>query len=373
MKFEEIQNALGKYLIINKETDYLLDIMIAVALSVECKDPIWIMIQAPSSSGKSKHLKLLDELPGFHKLFSLSPKTLFSGHTEAGGGFIPSRMGNSGILCIPDFTTVLSARIYDRKEIFSQLRMAFDGEAGRASGVDVKNINTWHGKIALIAGVTDVIEIVKSKMSLLGERFLYYRYDTSNLNLDNFHYKMGTNNNSQKIEIQDHINQFVKEKIKTVVKTAISPEVETWIKDASKYIAQARAAVQRDSFTKEITSKADPEGNYRLIEQLSTFHVCLITVNGNKSRTHNIMKEIIISSVPGFRMKLINLISVANMTTAKLSDELGFTQNIIRRELEDMVAQKIIIKISDEKAHRWCLSPEFKKLHLNVFNKSYPN
>ncbi len=370
MKFEQIQKEVGKYLIITKKTDYILDIMLAVAISVDCDKPLWIMIQAPSSSGKSKYLEMLDGLPDFHKLFSLTSKALFSGNKYGKGGYIPELFEEKGILCFPDFTHVLSTRSIYRNEIFSQLRMIYDGEAGRATGVDVECFKTWHGKISLIIGVTDAIEKVKSKMTDLGERFLYYRYDNSGIILNDFHYKICANDGKQKKIIQDLINQFVKEKRKTGVETTISPKTETWIKDASQYIAQARSVVERDSYMKEINYVFKPEAPFRLIIQLSNFYVCLITVNGNESRTHNILKEIVISSVPEIRMNIINLISVANiMTTSKLSNELGYTKNIIRRELEDLVAQKIIVKkTSDDKADKWSLSPEFRKLHLNVFN-----
>ena len=184
--FQSIQAEIAESLVVDKEQDYLLDILLASTLSIELERPLFMMVQAASSSGKSAYLILFDKCAHFHKLHSLTPRTLFSGHSDAEGGYIPAVMKKKGILCIPDFTTVLSECKSNRNEIFSQLRIAYDGEGGRATGVDVKNIQDrqWRGKLACICAVTGKIELFKSKASDLGERFLYYRHTAVELNAE---------------------------------------------------------------------------------------------------------------------------------------------------------------------------------------------
>ena len=48
------------------------------------------------------------------KHHQITGKTLFSAHENAGGGLIPVQIGSKGIICFPDFTTVLSRNSRDR-------------------------------------------------------------------------------------------------------------------------------------------------------------------------------------------------------------------------------------------------------------------
>ena len=60
--FISIQSGIAKCLIVDKDTDYLLDIILASCLSVELDRPLFMMIQGASSSGKSEYLKLFDRI-----------------------------------------------------------------------------------------------------------------------------------------------------------------------------------------------------------------------------------------------------------------------------------------------------------------------
>ena len=46
LTFEDLQESLLKHYYFDKDKDYLLDICLAVILSIECNNPVWLMIQA---------------------------------------------------------------------------------------------------------------------------------------------------------------------------------------------------------------------------------------------------------------------------------------------------------------------------------------
>jgi len=180
--FNSIQKEISKSIIMDIETDYLLDVVFATCLSQKLERPLFMMIQAPSSSGKSEVLKLMDGYENFYKQHDLSCRTLFSGHEKAKGGFIPHVIGEEGILCIPDFTTVLSGRSADRSAVFSQLRIAYDGEGGRSTGVDVGNTVNWKGKIAcLVTRVDGDIVYINPRGLKLQENMSLFGTNTYNL------------------------------------------------------------------------------------------------------------------------------------------------------------------------------------------------
>ncbi|MBT7884255.1 MAG: hypothetical protein HN641_10490 [Candidatus Marinimicrobia bacterium] len=371
MGFENIQNKIGEYLIIDKESDYLLEIILAVAISLEFDRPLWVMIQAPSSSGKSENLKFMDGLPDFHKLFSLTGKTLFSGHDIAEGGYIPIRIKEKGILCLPDFTSVLSASANIRNEIFSQLRMAYDGEGSRGTGVNVKSIKTWHGKIALIIGVTDVIEKIKNKMTDLGERFIYYRHDITNIDFRKFKYDKGKNNREKEKEIQRLITDLVLEKRSIVAEIEFPSEIEGWILQSCIFIAQTRAVVERGSYNKEINYIHKPEMPFRLAKQLRTLYLSLKSFQNDESRILEILYLVINSCIPELRKKIIDKIIKNGPTEVKVISKItGYSAKFLYRELQDMQRQKLLIRIESENPKKWQLHPEFQKLYESIFSNN---
>ena len=76
----------------------------------------------------------------------------------------------------PDFTTTLTKGKYTLDSIMSQLRVTYDGDANRITGMDTQRREPWNGKVGVLLAVTDEIERFKKKASGLGERFLYFRH-----------------------------------------------------------------------------------------------------------------------------------------------------------------------------------------------------
>ncbi len=88
-------------MVMGPENDYIVDLLLAVALSKETDRPLWLMIVAPPSSGKTEMLRLISTNPEYHQIPSLTPRFLFSGHPTAQGGYMLREVGKKGILCIP--------------------------------------------------------------------------------------------------------------------------------------------------------------------------------------------------------------------------------------------------------------------------------
>lgn len=371
--FSEIQSAIHSYLRFEENADYIIDLTLAGAMSLQFDQPVWIMIIAPSSSGKTEILRLFKRVLRFHYLFNITPKTLFSGHPKAKGGFIPREIGEAGILCFPDFTTVLSARPDDRKGILNQLRVAYDGLAGRGTGVDEGEMPNWTGKIAFIGGVTNAIERFKSKMTDLGERFIYYKHPTPQFDESYFAVK-----DDQIEETRDQISYLIRDFIATkspaVKGYTIDQVTEKWIVKMAQLISQGRAAVDRDGYTKDITYVHEPEGIWRLRGELRILYRCLLCIHeGNVIRPLEILGGIVKSSIPELRAKIVDALlnSEKPTPTTRIATQIGLPTNSTRHVLQEMAAHQMIIRIKpDEGAKnvdRWELSWEFKELWQNVF------
>ena len=372
--FESILSQLAGYFIIDKDTNYLLDILLASCISLELKNPLFMMIQAPSSSGKSAFIKLLYKIDNFHKHHCLTPKTLFSGHSNAEGGYIPSQIGEKGILCTPDFTTVLSDSKQNQMEIFSQLRIAYDGEGGRSTGVDVKNIQKyqWKGKIACICAVTCKIEEFKSSTSDLGERFIFYRYEVKALNP-----KERMKFDKSRVEfdletIQNDTKKLIGYSIKVLNQIQVTNDDKLYIIHAAQFIATMRSVVGRDSYSREINYVNPPENPYRLEGQLKALLICLKSLNQiDENRPKRVLQAVILSCIPEIRLKIIEILMYGKkLITSIIANQLSLPDTTVKKQLEDMNAQNIIDQSTGKKykATQWHLSSEIKDLYNAILD-----
>ncbi len=175
-EFKNIIEEVKKHLFLEGESEYIIDLYLAVALSIHLERPVWLMIVAPPSSGKTELLNLIKGIEHYHPLGNITPKTLFSNHPLASGGYMFREVKEKGLLVFSDFTTILSQNSKNRNEIFNQLRIIFDGEASVASGIDTQKGRLWKGKVGVLATVTEAMERIKETQNDLGERFLYYNH-----------------------------------------------------------------------------------------------------------------------------------------------------------------------------------------------------
>ena len=330
-----------------------------------------MMIQGASSSGKSKYLELLDNISHFHKLHCLTSKTLFSGHSDSYGGYIPGVMGKKGILCIPDFTTVLSESKNNRSEIFSHLRIAYDGEGGRATGIDVKNIKErqWRGKIACIFAVTQKIEHFKKKASDLGERFLYYRHTAKVIDENEMLAWLSRDSKPKISKLRSEINQLLKSSKKALPQNIPKDDMR-YIFTAARFIAQMRAVVDRDNYSRQIELIHEPEQPFRLNEQLTGLYKCLLAIHGNEStRPMAALIKVIGSCIPELRLQIVDILyDNPSILTSDIAIGIGLPNTTVRTCLEDMNAQHILALSASNNynAEAWSLADNFARLLVKV-------
>src|SRR5262249_29011211 len=148
-------------------------------------DPVWLMLVGPSSAGKTELLQPLADLPEVRLAATITVAGLLSGtraaeqDDAATGGLLPS-MGDSGLLILKDFTSMLSTHPAQRAELLAAFREIYDGYWARHLGVDGGKKLEWKGTLGLIAGCTETIDSHHAVMAAMGERFCMYRMPAAN-------------------------------------------------------------------------------------------------------------------------------------------------------------------------------------------------
>src|SRR3990167_10800689 len=125
-KLKDILDEFSKYIVI-KDPEILRMIFAAmVGNSIIDSDPIWLLIVAPSSGGKTTLLAPLVNIPHVHFCDDLSEKSLLSGFKGKKETSLLKIIG-SGHMVVSDLTSILLKNPVVKGEILSMLKLVYDG------------------------------------------------------------------------------------------------------------------------------------------------------------------------------------------------------------------------------------------------------
>lgn len=154
------------------------------ALAANCLSgpPTWLMVVGNSSGGKTLCLKsLLGISPRVRPVSSISGESAFLSGTDrkkqakdATGGLL-NELGNNGCLLFLDFTTLMSKSTEEVTSMMGTLRQMYDGDFIRDVGSEGGRSLRHTGRIGLLAGVTNIIDMKDEVSREMGARALYYR------------------------------------------------------------------------------------------------------------------------------------------------------------------------------------------------------
>ena len=141
--------------------------------------PVWLIIVAPPSSGKSDVITAVSSVIGVYAVSKITENTLASGLVDGTqSGQPPSlllrlRAQGKRLIAVKDLGTILSLPPLQRNPILAQLREVFDGKMNATYGTGVEV--DWEGQLGFLAGATPAVDRQQKLQQELGERFFYYR------------------------------------------------------------------------------------------------------------------------------------------------------------------------------------------------------
>ena len=171
MKLQQIKEKWEEFIVLKDH--HTLDVLLATIIGnmLIDRDPIWLMLVAPSSGGKTTLLSPIVDIKSVYFIDDLTEKTLLSGYKVGGKDNSLLRTIGTGIMAFSDFTSILSKNPVSRGEILSQLKLVYDRKVTKYTGTGKVN---WEGKIGFIGAATaDIYYHLESGRSM-GERFIYY-------------------------------------------------------------------------------------------------------------------------------------------------------------------------------------------------------
>ncbi|MEJ7569986.1 MAG: bifunctional DNA primase/polymerase [Gaiellaceae bacterium] len=313
-------------------------------------DPVWLLLVAASSSGKTEILFSLAGLEEVEPAATLSEAALLSGvprkdvAAAATGGLL-KKIGDYGILILKDFGSVLSMHRDSRSAVLAALREIFDGSWDRPVGADGGRTLHWDGKLGLIAGVTTVVDRHHAVMDSLGSRFTLYRVDVderqkqARRSLSHLR-----SSREMRTELRDAVSGFFAgiEIPKSTEHNLSESDIQRLVTLAD-FVTVARSPVERDNYTRDIELVPDAEAPGRFVGMLAALLEGLRLIGLEDALAWPLTVKVAFDSMPAQRRKVIeHLYQVESTTTTTAATMLGLPTSTARRTLEDLAAHGVV-------------------------------
>lgn len=388
MKLQDIKNKWEEYIVLKDHR--AVDMILATVIGniIIDRDPIWLMLVAPSSGGKTTLLSPVVDIKSVFFVDDLTEKTLLSGYKVGGKDNSLLRMIGSGIMAFSDFTSILSKNPVSRGEILSQLKLVYDRKVTKYTGTGKVN---WDGKIGFLGAATaDIYYHLESGRSM-GERFIYYWMNVpTDQEIAN---KQSTTNISakemtdvMKIYYRDYF-QSVKEWISVhgVPELKMTEDQRDRVRKASMFCVAGKATVHtnfKSGKVDQIPQKASVGRDYKSFEALLlTLQLmwCWETENKN-AKVEDWMVEIVekcaYSSINRERRAIMEILAGTHdqLSASKIgaSNGLGLEKEGVSVYLAPLFAVGLIKRNTSSNPYKWFIEDEATRKFINRVSSTVP-
>lgn len=357
------------------ENDEYIDVSFGVVFAnrLDVK-PVWLYLVAPPGGGKTEIVQSFEGHPTIYALTTLTSKTLMSGKIPEPGkkeekdpSLLPKLDGK--ILVIKDFTSILSLRSDEIREIFGQLRDAYDGTSRAVYGTGKDTM--YKSRFGIIAAVTNVIDRHRTSHTILGERFLTYRLPKLSEAEIEARTEMAAESKSAKAqekEIKEAAHAVLDLKTKPA---GISKELKKELVKIARFVAVARAGIRRDRQSKDIEAPPAPEVPTRIVKQFVSLAQGIAMAREREEVTTDEVKlvgNVALGSVPPMRLEILRCLMGAyprSMRTKEIVRTIKLSYGLILLRLEELYLLGIVRRNTIEAprdAYEWKATEKCGKL-----------
>lgn len=404
--FKEIQQTFEKFLLL-KDKDFIrLTYATIIGNQMPSQRPIWLMLVAPSSSGKTtalnafNGLKLKNPVSGemiepTHNISDLTENSFASGMNRGDKQTsLLHKMPYGGVMVFKDFTSMISKNEQSRMTIMGQLREIYDGAYTKrtGNGEDV----LWNGKIGAIAGVTEAIFQHMESMSAMGDRFVLYQVNQPD-RVEVTKYKInqittGVTEYSTMPILKEMTQQYLQRAFDAMAKSE-NIKLELNEKQINEIVAVAdfctmvRSGLNIDKYRNRITFVPTPEMPMRMFEQMYAIAVSFMFMRklDEPDCSNEIPKEdlaviykIAFDSIPVVRRIALEYLTLydGGVTTAALARKINYESEVVAGWLAQLNSLGIVRRNKQSSGgNGWTLEERFRTVmeklnHAKALGKS---
>ena len=344
--------------------------------------PVWLMLVGQASCGKTEVINSLLGLPHTVSASAVTEASLLSGSSKrdqdkASTGGLMREIGDSGILLLKDFTSVLRMDRDARDKTIGALGEIYDGRWNRAVGADGGRNLEWKGRMSLLAGCTPVIDEYHNVMVPMGSRFMFYRFDLvngyaqANAALASASMMPQAREAIQAVVVDLFANLHVPSKLRD-----IKGEHRKRLISLANFAICCRSGVQRDPYKHDILGVSDPEAPGRFITAVQQLFQGMLLVGVKDEEAWRVTSRVAMDSMPALRLRVIQALSThrkegISYETAELAAQMRYPLTPVRRCLEDLEALQMVERDANGKSHTWRMAKGSLYEYQQAFPKSH--
>lgn len=337
MDFNSLESIYRRYLHLDHDPTLLRIIYSVILANRYDGSPIWAMILGPAGCGKSEILMSLDGSEDIVAVSTLTPYALASAHGNTGGDGLLYELDQK-CLVIEDLSAVSELPKEARGMLFSFLRSAYNGEFVRSTG---KGKIEWKGKFGLLAGATPAIERTRANEASLGERFLNIRMRVDDLDEHALLDAVDANANKKsriKQALSDAASDFLENVKFDPKKRIMSQSVLKEVRGLAIGIAKSRTHVERDHYTKEVSSPVERgERATRVYLQLQLLACAAFQIGADWDEVLTICQRLALDAIPMSRLAALRSVWRGATRLKDVSEDINMSGPYVQRTMDDLV------------------------------------
>jgi len=391
--FEQIEQCFDSFMLLRDRDFIRLTLAVIIGNQIPSRRPIWLLLVAPPSSGKTTALNALVGLE-IHKksgekiqptcsISDITDKTFASGAIRNDKETsLLYRLPFGGVLMFKDFTSVLSKREEERRGIMAQLREIYDGAYKKIFGTGEEV--TWVGKIGAIGGVTEAIYQHLEGMSVMGDRFMLYQIPQPDRK-EVLHFKLnqedsGMTETVQMPKAQALVHRYMQQAFDELedTKIVLNAEQRSEIIDVADFCTIARSGIIQNEYTGKISFVPSPEMPTRMFEQMLALSSTFLLMNKIDNPEHDgllvnrdfkIMYKIAYDSIPIQRRIALRYLAqyTEGVDTAALARKTNYPTEVVQGWLEQLNALGVVARVKRTGfGNWWKLEPQYCALMMKL-------
>jgi DNA-binding transcriptional ArsR family regulator len=306
---------------------------------------VWMFAVAPPSSGKTEALMPLKRI-GAHIISAVTPQTFLSGWTwrkkgQSGKGQDASLLNRirNGIIVCKDFSQVLSMPLKTKGPVLADLRDIYDGHIAKEYGTGERK--EWEGRITLIAGVTQDIDLHYSVYQTLGERFVQIRWKRPG----GIRAALMAMKQKSVQATRSLLDRAVYRLLKPIFASPqVSPHISAAylrrIANLAEFTVRARTHVPRDGYSREILYMPEAEASPRLAQQFEQLARGSALLDGRSDVNAidiEVVQRVAMDSIKADRRAILDsLIEKSQCSVTQLASAVKLSQSSISRRVEEL-------------------------------------
>jgi len=397
--FKDIQATYEKFLLLEDKDFIRLTYATIIGNQMPSQRPIWLMLVAPSSSGKTtalnafNGLKLKNKISGeeiepTHNISDLTENSFASGMNRGDKQTsLLHKIPYGGVMVFKDFTSMISKNEQARMTIMGQLREIYDGAYTKrtGNGEDVM----WNGKIGAIAGVTESIFQHMESMSAMGDRFVLYQIkQPDRVEVTKFKIR-GMSNDVTEYSTMPELKEMTAEYLQRAfdamadddnVKIDLPESHINEIVAVADFCTMVRSGMIMDNYRNRILFVPTPEMPMRMFEQMYAIAVSFMFMrklddpncsNEIPEGDFRVIYKIAFDSIPVVRRIALQYLTLydGGVTTAALARKINYESEVVAGWLAQLNSLGIVARRKHSSGGNvWILEEKYRAV-MEKLNK----